>query len=154
MLCYDDYRSHEFRAVAFKAKRKRARNRKHVPGPSTSGKLPSVNLPSCKTDLANRILSAILYLLAYPFKRRKKMDETQILKGRLIDLAKRAYQQNIYTYSNFLSLQNNPFSMISATISLIFTTNVLEATNYLKDRLSDSVPRKTLVIPDIFRLRW
>ena len=32
------------------------------------------------------------------------MDETQIIKGRLIDLAKRAYQQNIYTYSNFLSL--------------------------------------------------
>lgn len=31
------------------------------------------------------------------------MNEEQILKGRLIDLAKRAYQQNIYTYSNFLS---------------------------------------------------
>lgn len=31
------------------------------------------------------------------------MNEEQILKGRLSDLAKRAYQQNIYTYSNFLS---------------------------------------------------
>ncbi len=79
------------------------------------------------------------------------MDETQILKGRLIDLAKRAYQQNIYTYSNFLSLYL--FSMISATISLIFTMNVLVEMNCLKDRLSDSVPRKTLVIPDIFRLQ-
>ncbi len=32
------------------------------------------------------------------------MTEEQILKGRLCDLAKRAYNQNIYTYSNFLSL--------------------------------------------------
>ena len=32
------------------------------------------------------------------------MNEEQILKGRLMDLAKRAYQQNIYTYSNFLSV--------------------------------------------------
>lgn len=32
------------------------------------------------------------------------MNEDQILKGRLLDLAKRAYQQNIYTYSNFLSM--------------------------------------------------
>ncbi|MGN0154846.1 MAG: RNA-binding protein [Lachnospiraceae bacterium] len=31
------------------------------------------------------------------------MNEEQILKGRLMDLAKRAYQQNVYTYSNFLS---------------------------------------------------
>ena len=31
------------------------------------------------------------------------MNEDQILKGRLSDLAKRAYNQNIYTYSNFLS---------------------------------------------------
>lgn len=31
------------------------------------------------------------------------MNEEQILKGRLADLAKRAYNQNIYTYSNFLS---------------------------------------------------
>lgn len=31
------------------------------------------------------------------------MTEEQILKGRLSDLAKRAYTQNIYTYSNFLS---------------------------------------------------
>ena len=31
------------------------------------------------------------------------MTEEQILKGRLADLAKRAYHQNIYTYSNFLS---------------------------------------------------
>ena len=31
------------------------------------------------------------------------MNEDQILKGRLMDLANRAYQQNIYTYSNFLS---------------------------------------------------
>lgn len=31
------------------------------------------------------------------------MNEEQILRGRLADLAKRAYQQNIYTYSNFLS---------------------------------------------------
>ncbi|MDD6071786.1 MAG: YlmH/Sll1252 family protein [Clostridiales bacterium] len=31
------------------------------------------------------------------------MTEEQILKGRLADLAKRAYNQNIYTYSNFLS---------------------------------------------------
>lgn len=31
------------------------------------------------------------------------MNEEQILKGRLSDLAKRAYTQNIYTYSNFLS---------------------------------------------------
>lgn len=31
------------------------------------------------------------------------MTEEQILKGRLTDLAKRAYSQNIYTYSNFLS---------------------------------------------------
>ncbi len=31
------------------------------------------------------------------------MTEEQILKGRLSDLAKRAYHQNIYTYSNFLS---------------------------------------------------
>ena len=32
------------------------------------------------------------------------MNEEQILKGRLMDLAKRAYQQNIYTYSNYLSV--------------------------------------------------
>lgn len=32
------------------------------------------------------------------------MNEDQILKGRLLDLAKRAYQQNIYTYSCFLSM--------------------------------------------------
>ena len=32
------------------------------------------------------------------------MTEEQILKGRLCDLAKRAYSQNIYTYSNFLSI--------------------------------------------------
>lgn len=32
------------------------------------------------------------------------MKEEQITKGRLLDLAKRAYQQNIYTYSNFLSM--------------------------------------------------
>ena len=32
------------------------------------------------------------------------MNEYQILKGRLTDLANRAYQQNIYTYSNFLSI--------------------------------------------------
>ena len=32
------------------------------------------------------------------------MNEDQILRGRLLDLAKRAYQQNIYTYSNFLSV--------------------------------------------------
>lgn len=31
------------------------------------------------------------------------MNENEILKGRLSDLAKRAYQQNIYTYSSFLS---------------------------------------------------
>lgn len=31
------------------------------------------------------------------------MSDEQKLKGRLCDLAKRAYQQNIYTYSNFLS---------------------------------------------------
>ncbi len=31
------------------------------------------------------------------------MNDEQILKGRLQDLAKRAYSQNIYTYSNFLS---------------------------------------------------
>ncbi len=31
------------------------------------------------------------------------MTEEQILKGRLTDLAKRAYTQNLYTYSNFLS---------------------------------------------------
>lgn len=31
------------------------------------------------------------------------MNDNQILKGRLLDLAKRSYQQNIYTYSNFLS---------------------------------------------------
>lgn len=31
------------------------------------------------------------------------MTDEQILKGRLMDLAKRAYNQNIYTYSNFLS---------------------------------------------------
>lgn len=31
------------------------------------------------------------------------MNDEQILKGRLTDLAKRAYTQNIYTYSNFLS---------------------------------------------------
>lgn len=31
------------------------------------------------------------------------MNDEQILKGRLTDLAKRAYSQNIYTYSNFLS---------------------------------------------------
>lgn len=31
------------------------------------------------------------------------MNEEQILKGRLMDLAKRSYQQNIYTYSNFLT---------------------------------------------------
>ena len=31
------------------------------------------------------------------------MTDEQILKGRLSDLAKRAYQQNLYTYSNFLS---------------------------------------------------
>lgn len=33
------------------------------------------------------------------------MNNEQILKGRLMDLAKRAYTQNIYTYSNFLSLE-------------------------------------------------
>lgn len=32
------------------------------------------------------------------------MNEEQILKGRLIDLANRAYRQNTYTYSNFLSV--------------------------------------------------
>ncbi len=32
------------------------------------------------------------------------MDETQIIKARLKDLAARAYKQNIYTYSNFLNL--------------------------------------------------
>lgn len=32
------------------------------------------------------------------------MNEDQLLKKRLTELAKRAYQQNIYTYSNFLSL--------------------------------------------------
>lgn len=32
------------------------------------------------------------------------MNEDQILKGRLLDLAKRSYKQNIYTYSNFLSV--------------------------------------------------
>lgn len=32
------------------------------------------------------------------------MNEDQILKGRLTDLAKRAYQQNVYTYSSFLSM--------------------------------------------------
>ena len=32
------------------------------------------------------------------------MTEEQILKGRLCDRAKRAYNQNIYTYSNFLSV--------------------------------------------------
>ena len=32
------------------------------------------------------------------------MTDEQILKGRLLDLAKRSYQQNIYTYSNFLSI--------------------------------------------------
>lgn len=32
------------------------------------------------------------------------MNEDQILKGRLMDLANRAYRQNIYTYSNFLSV--------------------------------------------------
>lgn len=31
------------------------------------------------------------------------MTEEQILKGRLSDLAKRSYQQSIYTYSNFLT---------------------------------------------------
>lgn len=31
------------------------------------------------------------------------MTEEQILKGRLADLAKRAFNQNIYTYTNFLS---------------------------------------------------
>lgn len=31
------------------------------------------------------------------------MKEEQVLKGRLTDLARRAYQQNIYTYSDFLS---------------------------------------------------
>lgn len=32
------------------------------------------------------------------------MNDDQILKGRLLDLAKRSYNQNIYTYSNFLSV--------------------------------------------------
>ena len=32
------------------------------------------------------------------------MEDQKILKGRLTDLAKKAYQQNIYTYSNFLSM--------------------------------------------------
>lgn len=31
------------------------------------------------------------------------MNDEQILKGRLMDLANRAYKQNTYTYSNFLS---------------------------------------------------
>ena len=31
------------------------------------------------------------------------MEEERILRARLSDLAKRAYQQNVYTYSNFLS---------------------------------------------------
>lgn len=31
------------------------------------------------------------------------MSDEQILKGRLCDLARRAYQQNLYTYSGFLS---------------------------------------------------
>lgn len=34
----------------------------------------------------------------------EEVDEKQILRGRLNDLAKRAYQQNIYTYSSFLSM--------------------------------------------------
>lgn len=33
------------------------------------------------------------------------MNETQILKGRITDLAKRAYNQNIYTYTNFLTME-------------------------------------------------
>lgn len=32
------------------------------------------------------------------------MNQENIIKGRLIDLAERAYQQNIYTYSSFLSV--------------------------------------------------
>lgn len=32
------------------------------------------------------------------------MNEDTIIKGRLMDLARRAYQQNIYTYSSFLSI--------------------------------------------------
>lgn len=32
------------------------------------------------------------------------MNEDNITKGRLMDLARRAYQQNIYTYSSFLSV--------------------------------------------------
>lgn len=39
------------------------------------------------------------------------MNETQILKGRLTDLAKRAYNENRYTYSNFLSLEEQAYAL-------------------------------------------
>lgn len=32
------------------------------------------------------------------------MNDEQILKGRILDLAQKSYQQNIYTYSHFLSI--------------------------------------------------
>ncbi|MGN0437351.1 MAG: YlmH/Sll1252 family protein [Lachnospiraceae bacterium] len=32
------------------------------------------------------------------------MNNEQVLKGRILDLAKKSYQQNIYTYSHFLSV--------------------------------------------------
>ena len=48
------------------------------------------------------------------------MTEEQILKGRLSDLAKRAYNQNIYTYSNFLSLaEQSILEELRAEISYI-----------------------------------
>ena len=34
----------------------------------------------------------------------KQMNEEQILKGRILDLAQKSYQQNIYTYTHFLSV--------------------------------------------------
>lgn len=51
------------------------------------------------------------------------MNEEQILKGRLSDLAKRAYQQNIYTYSNFLSpAELSLLDQLSDSISYIHHT--------------------------------
>ncbi|MBQ9983448.1 MAG: hypothetical protein IJP29_02555 [Lachnospiraceae bacterium] len=50
------------------------------------------------------------------------MTEEQILKGRLTDLAKRAYSQNVYTYSNFLSpTELAMFEDIRSEVSYIHT---------------------------------
>lgn len=48
------------------------------------------------------------------------MNEEQILRGRLSDLAKRAYNQNVYTFSNFLSISElSVYDELKSEISYI-----------------------------------